>query len=108
MITARTITRLSSVPMSVKNAGMKVSMSPTRRPPTTAPAMESKPPRAAAAKPYSRMAPMKLKSSTPRYSAMIAPAMVPIPAASAQPSISIRWTGMPTRRLDSPFAATAR
>ncbi len=51
---------------------------------------------------------MKLKSSTPRYSAMIAPAMVPIPAASAQPSISIRCTGMPTSTLDSALAATAR
>ena len=92
----------------MNRAGANVSTMPTSSPPTTAPLIESNPPTHAAAKPNSSTAAMKLKSRTLRYWAMIAPAMAPMPAASAHPSISIRFTGMPTISADSALAATAR
>src|SRR6266511_4165244 len=75
--------------------------------PTTAPSGESNPPSAAPANAYTSTPPIRLTSRNSR-GATSTPASAPSNAARPQPSISMRPTRMPTRRLESGFSAAAR
>src|SRR5262249_22573128 len=84
----------------------RFSMTPTAKPPSTAPPGLVSPPSTAPAKPYSST-PNIMFGSRNTIGAISMPAIPPIAAAMPQPSAVIQPTRIPTRRADSGVLAAA-